>query len=189
VTETSPLGKGNFIFDSFPQNEKKVKRIILVFIGLGAGFFSLLLFVFIRELWRGPICELRLEAKPEGSFTLYVIRSNDSPFSRVCILADNRTQQNITYSSLRSDVRLERQWLKILWLPYYRLTSLLSLVTVELSKAPLFIVIPPGQFKLIWVSPPSSDPLLPGKYRVRLRYHLRDEERNRTVYSDEFSPP
>ncbi len=171
-----------------------MRRFIRFFVGIFGIFFSLLLYVFLSELGRDPIsssplaraaCGSPPEVKAGNPVTLRVSRSNNSPSSLACVWVDNGTTQIVAYNYMGGNVQLERKWLKIFWLPYYRFKSLLSLVTpVMLSSS----VVYPGQSKLIWVSPSSYDSLLPGSYRLRLKYHVENEESSQTVYTEEFSP-
>lgn len=166
-----------------------LKRPLFIVKSLAVAFFSLLLLEFLQELWGGPpqvtsaVCESPPARQMGNTVTLHVGRSSDHPHAVVCVWAENGTEQLVLYDPINADVRLECLWLQILWLPHFRVSSLLSLAPTLL---PLHGVLPRRTGR-IWASSPSNDPLLPGRCRIRFRY--RSVEGNQTIYSEAFFLP
>jgi hypothetical protein len=168
-----------------------MRRPLFIVKSLAVVFFSLMLFEFLQELWGGlfqvtsAVCKSPPEGQMGNTVTLHVGRSSDHPHAVVCVWAENGTEQIVRYDYQGADVRLECLWLKILWLPHFRVSRLLSLAPTALPGSGVL----PRRTGRIWASSPSNDPLLPSMCRIRFRYRSGPEEETRTVYSEAFSLP
>jgi len=128
-----------------------------------------------------PICEPLPERGPDHIVSLLISQSTDRP-GIVCVRMSNGTQKIITYVE---GIRLERRWLGLIWLPYIRLSEVLSFGAPRHLGLPVLVS---GGHRDFY-RPSPYDPALPGTYRVRLRYQEGPEKKDRTVYSAEFSIP
>lgn len=134
---------------------------------------------------RIPVCDSLLEQGPDNVVAILVSPVASHP-GIVCARVYNDTAKVGHYGL--GDLRLERHWVRLVWLPHLRLKDFL-LVGRGISKFDGAFSLSPGGYRDFYCPPPYDDSAPPGKYRVRLRYRVPPEEEEHAVYSEAFVLP
>lgn len=136
-----------------------------------------------------PACESLPERGPDNAISLLVSRAVDYP-GVICVRLYNGTQRFVLYE--RGAIRLECRWIRLVWVPYFRLSDLLARIlglfwgSYEFSVQP--VLIPGGPRDSYLPSPYAPAP--PGQYRVRFCYREEPEQKEKQcIYSAPFSIP
>lgn len=132
-----------------------------------------------------PMCASLPEHGPDNTVALMVSHTTNHP-GMVCVRVYNGAQKFI-HSTEREPLRLDCRWFGLLWFPYFQLGDVPFLGLRRAVRGGEFVV-PPGISRERYLRSPY-DPVLPWMCRVRLRYQEIPEEKERTVYSAEFSIP
>lgn len=133
-----------------------------------------------------PVCPSLPTHGPEQQFSVFVVPTKDRP-GIVCVRVYNGMPDTIYYEG--DSLRLERRWFRLLWLPPFQLSFRNRLSGCK----PVYIlgvdrvVRSGGQFDIYL--PSVDEPTPPGTYRVRLQYRLPGQDKEQTVYSEEFAIP
>lgn len=172
---------------------RKLLLAFLFLIGFAVGAFFTPILVFdvlysdsmSETLPMMPECYSLSEQGPKNTVAI-VVKTISRPFGIVtCARVYNGTPKVCDYTS--GALRLEGRWLGFVWLPYFGVRDLLSLI-LGVPSFEDFSPLPPGTYRDFYL-PSRRAPASAGTYRVRLRYRVPPEEDERTVYSEEFMLP
>lgn len=131
-----------------------------------------------------PKCYSLPEQGPENTVAI-AAKGLPRPPGMVCARVYNGTPKVSHYAP--EALRLEGRWFRLVWLPYFGVRDMLSLILGIQSHVD-FSPIPSGTTRDFYL-PSRHAPAVAGTYRVRLRYRVPSEEEEHTVYSEEFVLP